>query len=103
MKKALLYLLITVFLPGCTQLTRGVFVPSEIEQYCRRILGNSNNPNAMNTCIQQEYSAKNEISRMAIPADIERRCRLLSISTGGSYQVMLTCVQNELRDRAPAE
>lgn len=66
-------------------------------------MGNSNNPNAMNTCIQQEYGAKNELSRMAIPQEIERRCRLLSISTGGSYQVMLTCVQNELRDRVPVK
>lgn len=99
MRKAIFILFITVFLPGCTQLTRGVFVPSEIEQYCRKILDNSAGADAMNTCIQQEYSAKSELSRMSIPPDIEKRCRLLSRSTGGSYQVMLTCVQKELRDR----
>jgi len=103
MKKAIFILLIMVSLSGCAQLTGGLFAPSEIEQYCRKILGNSNNPNAMNTCIQQEYSAKNELSRMDIPQDIERRCRLLSISTGGSHQVTLTCVQNELRDRMPVK
>jgi len=96
MKKTMYFLVILVLLSGCAQLTRGVFAPSEIEQYCRKILGNSNDPGAVNTCMQQEYSAKSELSRMAIPPDIEKRCRLLSSSTGGSYQVMLTCVQQEM-------
>jgi hypothetical protein len=97
MRKATFILLITVILSGCTQLKRGVFVPSEIEQYCRKVQGNSYDSGAMSTCIRNEYSAKDELSRMIIPPDIKKKCRQLSDSTGGSYLVLLTCVQQEMQ------
>jgi len=84
-------------LSGCTQVHNTFFAPSDIEIYCRRIFGDNAESGAIRTCITQERHAKNELSKTIIPPDIEKRCRQLSASTGGSYQVMLTCVQDELR------
>jgi uncharacterized protein YceK len=95
MIKKLSVLLIIFFLSGCAEVQKTLFVPSEIERYCQQIAGSSDDTDAMNTCIRQEQHAKDELSRMTIPPNIEKRCRQLSDSTGGSYQVMLTCVQQE--------
>jgi hypothetical protein len=81
------------FLSGCTQVKNTLFTPSEIDRYCQSIFKNPDENDALNTCIRQERDAKARLSGMIIPPDTERRCRRLSASTGGSYQVMLTCVQ----------
>ena len=96
MLKKFFILFIIFFLSGCGQVKRTLFTPSEIERYCQKIFGDADESDALNTCIQQERDAKDRLSGMTIPPDIERRCRQLSASTGGSYQVMLTCVQREM-------
>ena len=76
-----------------------LLVPSEIEQYCRRISGNDrDSAQAMIACIRQERSARDELAGVTIPADVSLYCRQMAESTGGSYQVMLACVQKELSD-----
>jgi hypothetical protein len=84
------------FLSGCTQVKNTLFTPSEIDRYCQNIFKNTDENDALNTCIRQERDAKDRLSGMIIPPDTERRCRRLSASTGGSYLVMLTCVQREM-------
>jgi len=86
-------------LSGCTQVHNTFFAPSDIETYCRSIFGDNAESGAIRTCIEQERYARNELSKTVIPPDIKERCRQLSASTGGSYQVMLTCVQNEMQLR----
>lgn len=51
----------------------------------------------MESCIKYELDAKEELSNMAVPDDIEGYCGHLSGSTGGSYQVMLTCVRQKMQ------
>jgi hypothetical protein len=96
MLKKLFILFIIFSSSGCSQVQRTLFVPSDIEIYCRKIFSNPVESDAISTCIQQERDAKDRLSGMIIPPGTERRCRRLSASTGGSYQVMLTCVQKEL-------
>jgi len=93
--KSLFIFLLVLVLTGCTQIRESVFTPSDIERYCHRIFGDSDD--SISTCIKEERSAKNQLSGMRISPDIEKRCRRLSESTGGSYQVMLTCVQQEMK------
>lgn len=45
--------------------------------------------------MDQEMNAKKKLSNMEIPWQIERYCRKISEQTGGSYQVMLACVEEE--------
>ncbi|RJQ20035.1 MAG: hypothetical protein C4560_05545 [Nitrospiraceae bacterium] len=82
-----------IFISGCAQVRKSIAVSSQVEKYCQKIFGTADNSEAMNTCIRQERKAEDELSRMPVPPDIEKRCRQLSASTGGSFQVMLTCVQ----------
>lgn len=90
-------LFIILLLSGCGQVQRTLFAPSEIEDYCQRIFGNSNGSDEeVNICIQQERDAKDRLSKMTVPVDVGKRCRKLSETTGGSYQVLLTCVQKEM-------
>ena len=99
-KKMFIIFLVTfaiAVLSGCAQVHHTFFAPSDIEIYCHRIFGDNSESEAIRTCIRQERYAKNELSKIIIPPDIEKRCRQLSASTGGSYQVMLTCVQNEMQ------
>ena len=86
-------------LSGCTQVRSTFFAPSDIEIYCRKIFSDPAESSSFRTCIKQERYAKEELSKTIIPPDIEKRCRQLAASTGGSYQVMLTCVQNEMQSR----
>jgi hypothetical protein len=96
MKKISILSLI-ILLMSCTGL-RLALVPSEIEQYCRKISGTVEGINqTMESCIKYELDAKKELSIMAVPDDIERYCGHLSGSTGGSYQVMLTCVNQKMQ------
>ncbi|RJQ50614.1 MAG: hypothetical protein C4526_11735 [Nitrospiraceae bacterium] len=88
-------LVLFLILTGCAGIQEAVFTPSGIEQYCRKISGNSD-AESLNTCIRQEESAKHELSRMTVPPQVDKRCRQLSESTGGSYQVMLTCVKDKM-------
>jgi len=96
MLKKFFILFIIFFLSGCGQVQQTLFSPSEIEVYCQKIFTNTDESDSLNTCIEQERDAKYRLSKMTIPPDIERRCRQLSASTGGSYQVMLACVQKEM-------
>ena len=89
-------IVICIILPGCSSIRQAVFIPSEIDNYCRRISVNTDDSQIVKTCIRQEISARDQLSGMTIPYDIAGHCRELSESTGGSYQVMLTCVQQEL-------
>jgi len=82
---------------SCSTFQKQSTTQSEIENYCVRIYGERDGSRrAMMTCLQQERSARMELSRMTIPADLAEYCRKLSASTGGSYSVMLACVQKEL-------
>lgn len=45
--------------------------------------------------MDQEMRAKKKLSGIAIQWQVERYCREISEQTGGSYQVMLTCVEEE--------
>ncbi|MBI5739352.1 MAG: hypothetical protein HZA16_01415 [Nitrospirae bacterium] len=93
MRSKLFFILIIFSLSGCAQIRKAVIVASEIEQYCRKVSGED--AESMSICMRQERSAKDELAGMTIPPLIEKRCRRLSESTGGSYQVMLTCIQQE--------
>jgi len=97
MRRKFFFILIIFSLSNCARIHQAVFVPSEIEQYCRKVSGED--AEFMSTCISQERSAKDELAGITIPPHIEKRCRRLSESTGGSYQVMLTCVQQEMPAR----
>jgi len=46
--------------------------------------------------MDQELSAQKKLSGMTIPWQVEKYCREISEKTGASYQVMLTCVEQEL-------
>jgi hypothetical protein len=96
MKKLVLCLSI-VGLFSCSTLRERPATHSDIEQYCIKIYGNrEGSQKAMMTCLQQERSAKEELSRLTIPVEVAEYCRKLSASTGGSYSVMLTCVRSEM-------
>lgn len=94
MMKIISFFIIVFFFVSCSTLKYSVFLPLEIDKYCGKISGvEDKNSEAKNNCIQQELNAKERLSEMTIPSDIATACRRLSESTGGSYQVMLTCVQ----------
>ncbi len=46
--------------------------------------------------MDQEMSAHKILADMTIPWQVEKYCREIAEKTGGSYQVMLTCVEAEL-------
>lgn len=96
--KKLLIICVLISLSGCAGVQRALFTPSRSEQYCQKIFGSSDSE-SVGICIEQERSAKRTLSVMKIPPDIEEKCRQLSDSTGGSYQVMLACVEQELSNR----
>ncbi len=92
--KIMSFLIVAFFFVSCSTLKYSVFLPSEINKYCGKISGvEDENSETKRNCIQQELNAKEQLSEMTIPSDIATACRRLSESTGGSYQVMLTCVQ----------
>ena len=85
-------LVAVVIFSGCT----ATFKPSRVKDYCKRISGTENiKSSGVRSCMDQEMSAKKKLSGMAIPWQVERYCREISEQTGGSYQVMLTCVEEE--------
>jgi len=85
--------LVTVFiLSGCSTLQ----APPGVKGYCKSISGADNmNSAGTRVCMDQEMSAKKKLSRMTIPWKVEKYCREISEQTGGSYQVMLICVEEE--------
>jgi hypothetical protein len=86
---------IAVLFFGCTAV-RG---PSGILEYCKRISGtNDFYSSEMKMCMDQEKIAEKKLSGMAIPWQVESYCRHISEQTGGSYQVMLTCVEQEMQE-----
>jgi len=92
--KIISFLIVMVFFVSCSTLKYSVFLPSEIDRYCSKISGiEEENSEAKRNCIQQELNAREQLSEMTIPSDTATACRRLSESTGRSYQVMLTCVQ----------
>jgi hypothetical protein len=96
MKKLFLFIVACAVF-SCSTIQEQPATHSDIEQYCIKIYGNrEGSQKAMMTCLQQERSARQELSRMTIPVEVAEYCRKLSASTGGSYSVMLTCVRNEL-------
>lgn len=48
--------------------------------------------------MDQEITAKKKLSTMEIQWQVEKYCREISEQTGGSYQVMLTCVEEEQKE-----
>ena len=92
--KIISFLIVVFLFVSCSTLKYSVFLPSEIDKYCSKISGvEDDNSEAKRNCIQQELNAREQLSEMTIPSDTATACRRLSESTGGSYQVMLTCVQ----------
>ncbi len=93
--KSLVYVLIVLYFSGCTTL----LAPSRVKDYCKRISGTENmKSSGVRVCMDQEMIAKKKLSGIAIPWQVERYCREISEQTGGSYQVMLTCVEEEQKD-----
>ena len=85
--------IIIVILSGCAT----TVAPPEVSEYCKRISGSENmNSSGAKLCMDQEMSAKKKLSDMTIPWQVERYCRDISEKTGGSYHVMLTCVEEEM-------
>ena len=86
--------LLTVFiLSGCTTLQ----APPGLNDYCKNISGADNMDSAgTRVCMDQEMNAKKKLSGMTIPWQVEKYCREISEQTGGSYLVMLTCIEEEL-------
>jgi hypothetical protein len=92
--KIIPFLIVVLFFISCSTFKHSVFLPSEIDKYCSKISGvQDDNSEAKRNCIQQELNARSQLSRMTISSDTATACRRLSESTGRSYQVMLTCVQ----------
>jgi len=84
-----------VILSGCTTL----LAPPRVKDYCKRISGTDNMSSpGIRACMDQEMSAKKKLEEMAIPWQVEKYCREISEQTGGSYQVMLTCVEEEQKE-----
>jgi len=73
--------------------------PPRVNDYCKRISGTEDlKSSGVRACMDQEMTAKKKLSGMAIPWQVEKYCREISEQTGGSYQVMLTCVEEEQED-----
>ena len=70
--------------------------PPRVKDYCKRISGTEDlKSSGVKSCMNQEMSAMKKLEEMAIPWQVEKYCREISEQTGGSYQVMLTCVEEE--------
>ena len=70
--------------------------PPRVKDYCKRISGTEHlKSSGVKSCMNQEMSAMKKLEEMAIPWQVEKYCREISEQTGGSYQVMLTCVEEE--------
>ena len=86
-------IMMVIFISGCTTM----MAPTRVKDYCKRISGTENmKSSGVSACMDQEISAKKKLSGMAIPWQVEKYCREISEQTGGSYQVMLVCVEEEL-------
>ncbi len=83
---------------SCASIQQTISVPPEIKAYCSRISGEEQNRGFMRTCIEQERTAQQRLVEMTIPSHVTTYCKKLSYSTGGSYQVMLACVEKELSE-----
>lgn len=94
--RKIVLLFMSILLLGCSGVQQAIFVPSEIEEYCRRISASAADGQAMRTCVRLEQNAENQLSGMTVPPDVAIYCRRITDSTGGSYQVLLICVQQEL-------
>jgi len=91
----LLLLIIIVSFSACTTL----LAPSRVKDYCKRISGTENlKSSGVMACMDQEMSAYKKLSGMEIPWQVETYCREISEQTGGSYQVMLICVEEEQKE-----
>ena len=87
------YVITIVILSGCTA-TLG---PPRVSDYCKSISGTEDmHSSGAMACMDQELSAQKKLSGMTIPWQVEKYCREISEKTGASYQVMLTCVEQEL-------
>lgn len=85
-------LVAVIIFSGCT----ATFRPSRVKDYCKRISGTEDlKSSGVRSCMDQEMRAKKKLSGIAIQWQVERYCREISEQTGGSYQVMLTCVEEE--------
>jgi hypothetical protein len=97
--KRLIPLIFILILTSCVEIREALFTPPQIKEYCHRITATENNQdNSMAMCIKQERDAEDKLLKMDIPTDIGQDCRELSEKTGGSYQVMLTCVKQRLKE-----
>jgi len=92
MRRLIFVLIMVLTLAYCSALRKTV-VPEEILQYCNGI---SRDEHMVRRCVEQELEAKERLSRQEIPHDLYRECRQLSWSTGKSYQVLETCI-NQFR------
>ncbi len=93
--KYMVFVMVVISFSGCATL----LAPTGVRDYCKRISGTEDlKSSGVRACIDQEMSAKKKLSGMAIPWQVERYCREISEQTGGSYQVMVTCVEEEQGD-----
>ncbi len=81
---------------SCSGIRHNLFVPSDIKNYCMKISESDDSGQAMKTCVRQEQIAKDRLDKMTVPPDVAKYCRRLTDSTGGSHQVFLACLQQEL-------
>ena len=93
LKTKIVWLLTVFILSGCTT----VQAPPRVTGYCKSISGADNmNSAGIRVCMDQEMNAKKKLSEMTIPWQVEKYCRDISEQTGGSYLVILTCIEEEL-------
>jgi hypothetical protein len=91
----IVFVIIILILSGCT----AILAPLRVSDYCKSISGSENiKSSGAKACMDQEMSSQKKLSGMTIPWQVEKYCREISEKTGGSYQVMLTCVEEELKE-----
>jgi hypothetical protein len=101
-RRHLFYILMMPLLlvvPGsCAGLSDRVMTPPVIRKYCSVISGGwGPGDESYRICVRQEKAAKAELERMKVPFDIKEYCSDVSQNTGGSYQVLLACISEEMK------
>ena len=66
--------------------------------FCKELMAGSDGAyEEENICRDMEATAKAELEAMVLEPRIERYCSMIGQITGGSYEIMLRCVEHELQ------
>jgi hypothetical protein len=83
---------------SCSDLQYRLMTPPGIQKYCSVITGGAESGDEpYRRCVRQEKAAQSKLEDMKVPLDVKQYCERISGSTGGSYQVMLTCILDEMQ------